>query len=431
MIPQRVFMVGIGGIGMSALAQYLIKTGHDVSGSDRDVSPTTELLEQVGVTVHIGHTGAHVPADTEMLIYSDAVWPDNPERILCAEMNITQISYFEALGIVSAKMRTVAVAGTHGKTTTTGMLARMLSDGGANPTAIIGSIVRDFKSNFLHGTSDIFVVEACEYRDHVLELSPEVLVLTNVEWDHTDFFPSLEALQATFRKSFARVPAHGAIVTNPTHPAIAPLLVGVSAEVIDYTKVTIPELTQIGEFNKDNARAAKAAAHRIAPEIPDEKLDSALADFKGAWRRFEYKGITNEGATVYDDYAHHPTAIQKTIEAARNMYPSKKITVVFHPHLYSRTHDLFSGFVNSLALADAVILVPIYPAREVDTGIVSSDMIRDAIAKINPQVISAKTFDEVVHTLHGADDNNLIITMGAGDVYKVAEMIVTTEGVKK
>src|SRR3989344_1256642 len=185
MILKELYCIGIGGIGMSALAQYFADTGATVSGSDREASPVTKLLEKKGIRVVIGQNARNVPADTEMVVYSDAVPAENPERARASELGIPEKSYFSMLGEISAAKRTIAVAGTHGKTTTTGMLASILKDAGASPTAIVGSIVKDFGSNYPHGNSDLFVVEACEYKDHLLELSPRVLVITNLEWDHT------------------------------------------------------------------------------------------------------------------------------------------------------------------------------------------------------------------------------------------------------
>ena len=265
---KKIHFIGIGGIGMSALAQYFKDQGADVTGSDRDASPVTELLEKKGITVAIGQKAGNVPSDAETVVYSDAVPEENPERARAKELGISQLSYFGMLGKVSEGKKTVAVAGTHGKTTTTGMLAKILADGGASPTAVIGSIVKDFGSNYLHGDSDLFVVEACEYRDHLLELSPQILVITNLEWDHTDWFPSLEALQETFRKAIQKVPASGVIVTNPENPIIAPLLAGIQVRIVDYTKTEAPTLRLPGEFNRANARAAAAAARVASPDDP-------------------------------------------------------------------------------------------------------------------------------------------------------------------
>src|SRR3989338_2907343 len=331
-IPESIYMVGIGGIGMSALAQLLKHQGKRVGGTDREESPITTMLSQKGIPVIIGHDQCNIPADTELLVYSDAVPSNNAERVRAKEMGIPELSYFEALGEISHDARTIAVAGTHGKTTTTGMLAAILRAAGKEPTAIVGSIVRDFParpggSNFLAGDDDLFVIEACEYRDHILKLSPEILVITNIELDHTDYFPDLEALQTTFRKAVARLPPRGIIITNPYDPTIAAVLSDAAAPILDYTTQTVPALRQIGEFNAQNARAAKCAARALFPHLQESYTDRALIDFKGSWRRFEYKGETPSGAMVYDAYAHHPTAMAKTIGAAREKFPSKKIVV--------------------------------------------------------------------------------------------------------
>ncbi len=419
-LPQKIYMVGIGGIGMSALAQLLKHRGTDVRGSDREESPTTALLAQKGITVAIGHDQCNIPADSELLIYSDAVWSDNVERIRAKEMQIPGMSYFEALGEVSKDARTIAITGTHGKTTTTGMLAKILRDAHKEPTAIVGSIVRDFGSNFLAGRDDLFVVEACEYRDHVLKLSPEILVITNCELDHTDYFPDLAALQETFRKAAEKVPRHGFIVTNPEDSNVAPALRNVSATVIDFTKVDVPEIGLLGEFNKMNARAAAAAARAAFPDIEQSAINDALADFKGSWRRFEYKGETPLGAIVYDDYAHHPTAIALTIDAARWKFPGHKIVVAFHPHLYSRTKSLQKEFAAALASADKAIVAPIYPAREAPDPTVSNHTLARAAGR---NVTALDSFDAIRDRLLDEGKGTLIITMGAGDIYKVAEQI--------
>lgn len=422
-------MVGIGGIGMSALAQLFKYQGKIISGSDREESPTTALLAKKGIQVWIGHpdrTGdqCNIPAGTELVIYSDAVPADNKERVRAHEMKIRQTSYFEALGAVSETMRTIAVAGTHGKTTTTGMLAAILKHAGKEPTAIIGSIVRDFGSNFLAGRGDLFVVEACEYRDHLLELSPEILVITNIELDHTDFFPSLSALQNTFRAAVECVSINGIIVTNPSDPVIAAVLGNAKASIIDYTTQTVPALELIGEFNAMNARAAKAAARAAFPHLQEEYIDRALLNFKGSWRRFEYKGETPHGALVYDDYAHHPTAVAKTIEAARERFPEKRIIVAFHPHLFSRTKSFLNEFASALAKADRAIIAPIYAAREVPDPAVSQYAIAEAAKDLGGPVEALNSFDEIREQLLTLKDDSLIITMGAGDIYKVAEQIV-------
>jgi len=420
---KKIHFIGIGGIGMSALAQYFKDHGVAVTGSDRDASPVTELLERKGITVVIGQKKENIPHDTDTVVYSDSVPEDNSERTRARELGIPSLSYFHMLGKVSEGKKTVAVAGTHGKTTTTGMLAKILSDAGASPTAIVGGIVRDFGSNYLHGDSDIFVVEACEYKNNFRFLAPHILVVTNVEWDHTDFYPSLADVQSVFRTMMEKVPADGAIVTNPAHPNIAPLLAGAKANIIDYTKEPTYELQLPGEFNQANARAAATAARVVLPAISDAMIADSLANFQGTWRRFEYKGKTARGALVYDDYAHHPTAIQETLKALRAKVKGK-IFVAFHPHLYSRTRDLLDEFAVAFSDADKVLIAPIYAAREVDDGTISSEMLAERIRATGTDA-TALDFDAIEKELNEVGQNDTIITMGAGDIYKVADKITT------
>ena len=265
----------------------------------------------------------------------------------------------------------------------------------------MGSIAADFGSNFRAGRSDIVVVEACEYRKHFLAFHPEVLLITNVEWDHTDYFKSHEELETAFYEAE-----------------------GQSQKVIrheDYMKELAPELLLPGEFNKENARAAKAAARAIAPNISEESIDRSLAAFKGTWRRFEYKGKLSGGALLYDDYAHHPTAIRKTIEAAREKFPGKKIVVFFHPHLYSRTRDLFPDFAEALALADEAYILPVYAAREPYDSAATHEALAKAVNKNGGHAQGVSGFEETTGKLLTFPPDTVVFTMGAGDVYKAGE----------
>ncbi len=394
-------MVGIGGIGMSALAQYYAAQGATVTGSDKEASPTTEMLQAKGITVCIGQKAENIAADTELLVYSDAVPDTNEERKEAAKRGLLQMSYFEALGKAAEGKRVVAVAGTHGKTTTTAMIGKILADAGKDPTVIVGSLVSEWGSNFRAGSSDIFVVEACEYRNHFLTFEPEVLVITTIEWDHTDFFKNLEEVKAAFDE--ARQQARIVVEEN------------------QYRAETVPPLLLPGEFNSDNARAAKAAVKALGLNIADETIDRSLAAFTGTWRRFEHKGTLSQGVELYDDYAHHPTAIEKTIEAARTKFPGKKIIVFFHPHLYSRTRDLWGGFVKALARADEVFILPVYAAREPHDPSVSHEMLAHAVNGVGGHAKSIRTFDEAATILRTLKSDTIAFTMGAGDVYKAGE----------
>jgi len=401
-IPKKIYMVGIGGIGMSALAQLYASRGASVCGSDRDESPTTRLLREKGIEVYIGHVASQVPEDAQMLVYSDAVPGENAERVRGRELGIPELNYFEALGRAAEGKRVVAVAGTHGKTTTTAMLGKILTDAGVGPTVIVGSIVSQFGGNFVAGTSDIFVVEACEYRRHFLTFHPEVLVITNIEFDHTEYLKNFEDVKAAFDEAKAQAQQ---VITSE-----------------QYKKEKVPELLLPGEFNKENARAAKASVHAIAPHISDKQIDASLAAFAGTWRRFEYKGRTPNNVDIYDDYAHHPTAIAKTIDAAREKFPDKKIVVAFHPHLFSRTRDLFDDFSSALAKADLAYILPVYAAREAFDGGVSNEALAEAVNKKGGHASAVSGIDETTQKLTELGGNTVAFTMGAGDVYKAGEI---------
>lgn len=420
---KKAHFVGIGGIGMSALAQYLVDLGIEVTGSDRDASPVTDLLGSKGISVLLTQEAGNVPDDADLVVYSEAVWSDNPERVRAAELGITQKSYFEVLGEASEAKRTVAVSGTHGKTTTTGMLARILRDANVSPTAIVGSLVRDFGSNYLPGTSDWLVVEACEYKRDFLTLAPEILVITNIELDHTDYYKDLADVKNAFRTLAEKVPAHGTIITDATHPNIAPILEGLSATIIDYTHEPSFATRFPGEYNKMNARAAAACARIVLPSISEAQVALPLAAFEGTWRRFEYKGVTQQGAEVYDDYAHHPTAVQKTITELRAK-TSGRVFVAFHPHLFSRTRDLLDDFARAFQGADRVLIAPIFAARETDDGTVSSAILAERISACG---VDARAMSlEEIHGVLASEpkEGDLIMTMGAGNIYKIADQLV-------
>lgn len=418
---MKIFMTGVGGIGMSGLAQLLKDQGHEVTGSDRAQSPTTELLESKGIRVIIGQAGENIPEDAERLIYTEAVRPDNVERMRAKELGIPEISYFGMLGEVSKGKKTVAIAGTNGKTTTTGMVAKILKDAGADPMAIVGSITKDFGSNYLPGSSDIFVVEACEYKRDFLTLTPHVLVITNIELEHTNYYKDLDDIKSAFRELIEKTT--GAIVTDATHPDIAPLLSGLSIPVVDYRDEPAYELLFPGEFNRMNARSASSAVKLVLPTLTNEQIAESLKSFHGTWRRYDYKGKTAEGAEVYDDYAHHPTAIAKTLAEVRAR-TSGKVFVAFHPHEFSRTRDLFDDFSQAFSDADEAFIAPIYAAREVDDGTVSSEKLAQAITG-NGTKAEALSLEEIQTRLTVLPkEGDTIITMGAGDIYKIADAIV-------
>ena len=415
---KKIHMIGVGGIGMSGLARLFLHEGKEVNGSDRAPSDITNALEQEGVKFYPEQVADNVNSDVDLVVYTEAMAKDHPEMAAAAALKVPMMNYFEALGLVANEYYLIAVAGTHGKTTTTAMLIDIFEEAGLDPTAIVGSLRSKTKSNYRAGKSKYFIVEACEYKRDFLHLEPDILVLTNIEAEHLDYYKDLADVQSAFRELAMKVRKGGAVVAQVADSNVAPVLEGLSVEVIDYKKhldlslsLKIP-----GVHNRMNATAALAAATKVG--VPFEVSKTALSNFAGTWRRFEYKGEVND-APVYDDYGHHPTEITATINGARELYPNKKLVLAYQPHMYSRTNALFDDFTAALGLADEVILVPIYAAREANESGVSSEKLAHAIG---PKATAVSSLNEAVQRLQGTvGADSVVLVMGAGDVTKIAQ----------
>lgn len=409
---QSVYFVGIGGAGMSSLAQLLVARGVRVAGSDKGPSKNTELLEAKGVTVFFAHDAAQVK-DAEVLVYSDAVPEDNPERVAARERGIEAHSYFAALGQVSTAYKTIAVAGTHGKTTTTAMIAGCIAE--KDPTVIVGSIMKETGSNVRIGTSDWLVVEACEYKDHFLNLNPFAAVITNIEWDHTDYFKDIEQVRESYRRFVEKLPLDGVLVVDVSTKEGKLVAEHAACTVIDSSTVSVPELKVPGVFNEKNAAGAKGVVSHLFPDVSE----SCLSRFPGTWRRFEYRGRVGV-VDIYDDYAHHPSEVAATLTAARETFKNKEIVVCFQPHLYSRTRDFMEGFANALSIADKVYIAPIYAAREAWDGETTSEKLADMV----PGAEAVETKEALIAHIKSCEEETLFFTMGAGDIYTwVGELV--------
>lgn len=414
-----VHFVGIGGIGISAIARMMLLEGKKVSGSDAASSLVTEELEKLGASIAIGHRKENVPKETDLLIYTIAAPSDNPELVEGKDRGVPLLSYPEALGLISEKKFTIAVAGTHGKTTTTAMLAHVFMNAEKDPTVIVGSFLKDQKSNFIAGSGP-FIVEACEYKRSFLNLSPKILVITNIDLDHLDYYKDLEDIQSAFRALAEKVPGDGLIVTDSTHPNVSPILTDVKAKTIDYTKENKNlDLSLPGAHNIANAQAVISVSHFYG--LPEDIIKQSLKNFSGTWRRFDYKGKTKEGALLYDDYAHHPKEVEATISGFREKFPNKKLIILFQPHLFSRTKNHLDAFAEVLKKADRVLVLPIYAAREKDPGDITSG---DLVKKIKDRATFVKDKEEARLTLRDLKEGDILVTMGAGDVYTIGESLL-------
>jgi UDP-N-acetylmuramate--alanine ligase len=417
-----VHFIGIGGIGVSAIARMMLLQGKKVSGSDTKDSGITDELAFSGANIFTGHSKDNIADGVDLVVYTVAVSKDNPELVAAKERGIACLSYPEVLGAISKDKKTIAISGTHGKTTTTAMIAKIFIDAGNDPTVVVGSKLLEEKSNFVAGKGEHFIVEACEYRRSFLNIHPTIGVITNIDNDHLDYYKDLEDIQSAF-KSFAElIPKEGVLVCDRSDERLKNITAGLSCAVVDYMDFYDSgiEMFVSGDHNRKNAAAAIAVANTAGIDISDAQ--KSLKEFKGTWRRFEYKGETESGAIIYDDYGHHPTEVMATLAGAREKFPDREIVVVFQPHLYSRTKLLLDDFAGAFNDADQVLLLPIYAAREPFDESIKSEMLGE---KIGAKALSFAEFagveDYVKNSLKAGD---IMITMGAGDVYKVGEHLV-------
>ena len=421
---KRVHFIGIGGVGISALARLTLARGKEVSGTEDNESPETlDALRAQGVVVSQNlNPGELPPADC--YIYSDAWLTKHPQVLEEARKRTTSVfSYFQALGEIANHKKVIAISGTHGKTTTTAMLADVLEAAGLDPDSVVGSLRAKTKSNFHAGSGEFFVVEADEYRRHFLEFTPYIVVITNIDADHLDYYRDMADIQSAFRALVEKVPKDGFVVCDPKSPTLAPVVVGLSCKVIDYTTYYDPTLPlKVLSLHRMNAAAVLAVAGILQIDVAVAR--KALAEFSGVWRRFEYKGVTEHGAMVYDDYGHHPTEVQTTLESIAEQFVGKRIVVAFHPHLYSRTKLLMKEFSEAFDVADEIVLAPIFAAREIPDKTVSSEILAQKLREKGKSAQAFASLEQVTAYLRtNTKEGDLVVTMGAGDIYKVAEAL--------
>jgi len=451
---KHVHFVGIGGIGMSGIAELLCNLGFKVSGSDLKKNQVTERLERLGAQVFEGHRPENVDS-ADVVVYSSAVKNDNPEVVFAKEHNIPVIPRAEMLSeLMRLKPYSVIVAGSHGKTTTTSMIATILGYAGIDPTTIVGGVVDTLGSNARLGQSDWFVAEADESDRSFLMLYPTIAVVTNIDREHMDSYKDMDDVVRCFAEFVNKVPFYGAAVIcldDPNVQAIIPYIrrrrvsygltaqADVSAHDIQYTanfgsrfKVyrRAEELGQInlpapGKHNVYNALAATAVALEL--DIPFEVIAEGFARFKNANRRFQFKGEVN-GITVVDDYGHHPTEISATLEAAKRSAGDRRTVVIFQPHRYTRTHDLMNDFARCFNNADLLFVLDIYPASEQPIDGVNSEILTEKIKQFGHRSVSyigplESAIDKILPQLREGD---LVITLGAGSVTKLSDLLVET-----
>jgi UDP-N-acetylmuramate--alanine ligase len=439
---KNVHFIGIGGIGISAVARMMYFEGKNVTGQDMQEGEIVEEIKKLGIDVKIGQSYENIPKEANLIVYTVAIETyDKPLFDKLKKEDADRIcSYPEMLGIISQDKYTIAICGTHGKTTTTGMIAEIFKNANMDPTVIVGSLLKDKddnRTNFIHGDPnrtdgrEYFIVEACEYRRSFLHINPNILVITNVDADHLDYYKDIEDIKKAFNDMVMKVPDDGYIICNPNDPNIKDVLVGAKGQIINYEayfdnnlKLKIP-----GLHNRKNAGASIATA--VVCDIDQNKARDYVRYFSGTWKRFEYREKLINGVLLYDDYAHHPKEITSTLDGFRELYPKNqgwKINVIFQPHLFSRTKLLKDDFAKSFFEADFVLLLPIYYAREVDDGSISSEILNSEINKYSHNSKSYNSFSQLEKFLEvrlpEMTEKDIIVTMGAGEASKIGDFLI-------
>lgn len=453
--PVHVHFIGIGGISMSGLAEILLSRKFPVSGSDSHESALTDQLAAQGAVVHYPQMAENITDDIDVVVYTAAIHPDNPEFRAAQEKNLPMLTRAQLLGEIMRNYKeAINVSGTHGKTTTTSMITEILLEAHKDPTVSVGGMLKDIGGNIRVGGQETFVVEACEYTNSFLSFFPTIEVILNVEADHLDFFKDIDDIRHSFKLFAEKLPEDGLLVINKDikhseyfTQALKCRVVtfghekdaDYTANFISYDKFAHPsytlfykgeELAQVelgvtGEHNIYNSLAAVAVARSL--DIPMETILRGLKRFAGTDRRFQKKGSVN-GFTIIDDYAHHPQEIAATIEAAKK-YPHRKLWIVFQPHTYSRTAALLDDFAGALSQADEIVLADIYAAREKNTIGISSDDLRKHMLEQNTNVYYIPKFEDIEDfLLQHVEEGDVLITMGAGDIYKVGDDLLKQPG---
>ena len=420
----NIHFIGIGGINMSALAEVLFRDGYVISGSDKQDSPAVAHLRKLGITVYVGHEASNLADAVQVVVHNAAVGHGNPERVEAAARGLHIIDRAELLGLLMRNYENaICVAGTHGKTTTTSMLAEIFMQAGADPTVMSGGVLPSMGGAMrIAANKEYFIAEACEYHDSFLKFYPKVGIILNLEKDHSDYFDNEDGLWRSFRRFAEKIPADGVLIINSEIKNFSEIVGGLKCGVIGFNDAVyklIPPLRVPGEHNIANASAAWLVAQHFGLEL--DKVDEALRNFTGAKRRFERLGKFND-ADIIDDYAHHPTEVAATLTAAKSLNPAR-LWVIFQAHTHNRTREFLQEFAEALKLADFCIITDIYrPAgREEEKAEVHA---KD-LAALLENSIYMPNFDEIVSYLQeNLQPQDMAISMGAGDIHKVTENLL-------
>lgn len=446
---KKVHFIGIGGVSMSGLAAVLLNNGYNVSGSDSKESEITNRLKAKGAEIYIGHSADNLHS-VDLIVYTAAIPSDNPEIVYANANNIMLMDRAEFLGkIMQGHKYNVAVAGTHGKTTCTSMVSHITLSGNLDPTILVGGDLDLINGNFRIGDSDYFITEACEYKESFLKFYPYVGIILNIDADHLDYYRDIDHIQEAFEKFSSLIPTDGYLVGNADDPRVKQVMDKSNCNILSYgidngdiraknitydkrgcgtfdvyrgdDKLFSLSLNVAGRHNVSNSLSTVAVG--LIFNLSYDAIIEGLEGFKGAHKRYEFKGVKN-GVTIIDDYAHHPVEIKATLSTARKT-DHKNIYCVFQPHTYTRTKSLFNEFSEAFSDCDELILMDIYAAREKDTGMVNSVELGDAIRAKGIKCINVHSHEEACDYITAkACDGDLVLTVGAGDVVRVGEIFL-------
>lgn len=450
--PLNVHFIGIGGISMSGFAELLHTIGFHISGSDVKMSKITNHLESLGINIVYGQREENITKNIDLIIYTAAIREDNPEYIAALNSKIPMLDRAEMVGqVMKNYKKAIAVAGTHGKTTTTSMISHILLAADLDPTISVGGMLKAIDGNIRVGKSPNFITEACEYTNSFLKFFPTISIILNIEAEHLDYFKDLDHVRESFHEFAKRLPQDGLLIINGEIDKLDALLNKLDCRIVTYginsdnydfcaKNITYTEfglgqfdlyhkgnfvdhinMNVVGEHNISNALAAIALGYEYSISI--DVIKKGIFSFKGTERRFEYKGSLN-GINIVDDYAHHPTEIEATLSAAQK-YPHDKLWCIFQPHTYTRTKAFLKDFAQALSNADKIVLTDIYAAREKDPGDISSQDLKHELQLLGKETYYFPEFNDVKEfLLKNCSNGDLLITMGAGDVVTIGESLL-------
>ncbi len=425
---MNIYCSAIGGIGLSAYAALMKHKGHTVKGSDRSDSALLDDLRSQGIEITLNQDGTEVPDDIDLFVHSAAIPEDHPERVKARELGVRQLTYFQALGEFTKDYKLITVSGTHGKSSTTAMIADVLMAAGYDPTVVVGTKLGSLDGrNWRQGKSEWCVVEACEYKGSFLNLNPDIAIILNCDWDHVDAYPTPQSFHDGFIEFLKLVPSDGMVISHGGDEECQYVISTAGHQLINAdTQPLLEDMHVPGIHMQQNAQTALELAHQIG--IDHDIAAKALREHKGTWRRMEKKGAYGDDIIVIDDYGHHPLEITLTLEALKNRYCDRRLVCVFQPHMHNRTLELYDDFLTSFKVCDLVLLPYVYDARhaverdEVDVG----KLVADIATGSDVECRWTKTLEatEILLKEEVLQPGDLLVCMGAGDVTTLAEKMV-------